>query len=233
MFRHRVAQPLSTATEDDRDDGEPSPADRQAGDHVGEPMDAQQGPTGGDRNSDQGSDSGERCPHQPWSVRVQEPKRCPSNKRPRPSCGRRGTSSRERRARRSTDGRSRLLVPLRPHDGRGRLLDGHRFRSGRGQTTAVRASLAAVAGLIAVSVAAGRGLLGVHWLTNVITSLAIGWAGPPSSRSSFSELGPPMLAHPQGASTTATKLPQRATGWWCKPQQSRPGAVANPRDIGP
>ena len=46
---------------------------------------------------------------------------------------------------------------------------------GRDRHKAVRAALAAMAALIAVSVAASRALLGVHWLTDVIGGLAVGW----------------------------------------------------------
>jgi membrane-associated phospholipid phosphatase len=46
---------------------------------------------------------------------------------------------------------------------------------GRDRPKVVRAALAAVAALIAVSVAASRALLGVHWLTDVIGGLAVGW----------------------------------------------------------
>jgi undecaprenyl-diphosphatase len=46
---------------------------------------------------------------------------------------------------------------------------------GRDRPKAVRATLAALAALIAVSVAASRALLGVHWLTDVIAGLAVGW----------------------------------------------------------
>ena len=47
---------------------------------------------------------------------------------------------------------------------------------GRDRPKAVRAALAGLASLIAVSVAASRALLGVHWLTDVIGGLAVGWA---------------------------------------------------------
>lgn len=46
---------------------------------------------------------------------------------------------------------------------------------GRDRPKAVRAVLAGMASLIAVSVAASRALLGVHWLTDVIGGLAVGW----------------------------------------------------------
>ena len=46
---------------------------------------------------------------------------------------------------------------------------------GRDRPKAVRSVLAGLASLIAVSVAASRALLGVHWLTDVIAGLAVGW----------------------------------------------------------
>ena len=49
------------------------------------------------------------------------------------------------------------------------------FILGRGSARATRALLAAGAALIAVAVAASRALLGVHWLTDVVAGLAIGY----------------------------------------------------------
>jgi undecaprenyl-diphosphatase len=46
---------------------------------------------------------------------------------------------------------------------------------GRGRSRRVKALLAASAAFIAVSVAASRVLLGVHWFTDVIAGLAMGW----------------------------------------------------------
>ena len=46
---------------------------------------------------------------------------------------------------------------------------------GRGRSVRVHALLAGVAIGIAVAVAASRVLLGVHWLTDVIAGLAVGW----------------------------------------------------------
>jgi undecaprenyl-diphosphatase len=46
---------------------------------------------------------------------------------------------------------------------------------GRDRSRRTQALLAAGAALIAVSVAASRALLGVHWLTDVVAGLAIGW----------------------------------------------------------
>ena len=47
---------------------------------------------------------------------------------------------------------------------------------GRGRSQRAKALLAAGASGIAVGVATTRVLLGVHWLTDVIAGLAIGWA---------------------------------------------------------
>jgi membrane-associated phospholipid phosphatase len=47
---------------------------------------------------------------------------------------------------------------------------------GRGRSQRVKAVLAAAAAAIAVGVATTRVLLGVHWLTDVLAGLAIGWA---------------------------------------------------------
>ena len=47
---------------------------------------------------------------------------------------------------------------------------------GRGRPRHVKALLAAGAGAIAVAVAVSRVLLGVHWLTDVLAGLAMGWA---------------------------------------------------------
>ena len=46
---------------------------------------------------------------------------------------------------------------------------------GRGRPRHVRAALGAVAALVAIAVASSRALLGVHWLTDVIAGLALGW----------------------------------------------------------
>ncbi len=49
------------------------------------------------------------------------------------------------------------------------------FVLGRGSARVPRALLAAGAALIAVAVAASRALLGVHWLTDIVAGLAIGY----------------------------------------------------------
>ncbi len=46
---------------------------------------------------------------------------------------------------------------------------------GRGRSRRTQAVLAGIATAIAISVAASRVLLGVHWLTDVIGGLAVGW----------------------------------------------------------
>ncbi|MEP7047776.1 MAG: phosphatase PAP2 family protein [Ilumatobacteraceae bacterium] len=76
---------------------------------------------------------------------------------------------------------------------------------GRDKSRRVRALLAAVAALIAVSVAASRALLGVHWLTDVIAGLVIGWGWFTIVAIVFGgraqRLGDPVSEHPQGTST--------------------------------
>ena len=87
---------------------------------------------------------------------------------------------------------------------------------GRDRSRLVRASLAAVAALIAVSVAASRALLGVHWLTDVIAGLAIGWGWFTIVAIIFGgraqRLGDPVAEHPQGTTTAdAKQQPEHAT----------------------
>jgi undecaprenyl-diphosphatase len=76
---------------------------------------------------------------------------------------------------------------------------------GRGHPRPLRASLAAAAALIAMAVAASRALLGVHWLTDIVAGVTIGYGwflvcavvfGGRAQR-----LGDPLTAWPQG--TTA------------------------------
>ncbi|MGH9272116.1 MAG: phosphatase PAP2 family protein [Ilumatobacteraceae bacterium] len=73
---------------------------------------------------------------------------------------------------------------------------------GRDRPRVVRAALGGAAALIAFAVAASRALLGVHWLTDVIGGLAVGYGwfvvvavifGGRAQR-----LGDPVTAHPQG-----------------------------------
>ena len=87
---------------------------------------------------------------------------------------------------------------------------------GRDRSRLVRASLAGGAALIAVSVATSRALLGVHWLTDVIAGLAIGWGWFTIVAIIFGgraqRLGDPVAEHPQGTTTAAAaKLPDHAT----------------------
>jgi membrane-associated phospholipid phosphatase len=49
------------------------------------------------------------------------------------------------------------------------------FVLGRGSARTIRALLAAGAALIAIAVAASRAMLGVHWLTDIVAGLAIGY----------------------------------------------------------
>jgi membrane-associated phospholipid phosphatase len=85
---------------------------------------------------------------------------------------------------------------------------------GRDKSRLVRASLAAGAALIAVSVATSRALLGVHWLSDVIAGLAIGWGWFTIVAIIFGgraqRLGDPVADHPQGVAT-AEPVPEHAT----------------------
>ena len=85
---------------------------------------------------------------------------------------------------------------------------------GRDRSRLARASLAAGAALIAVSVATSRALLGVHWLTDVIAGLAIGWGWFTIVAIIFGgraqRLGDPVADHPQGVATAAP-VSERAT----------------------
>lgn len=73
---------------------------------------------------------------------------------------------------------------------------------GRDRSRRARALLAGGAALIAISVATSRALLGVHWLSDVIAGLAVGWGwfmivaiifGGRAQR-----LGDPVADHPKG-----------------------------------
>jgi undecaprenyl-diphosphatase len=84
---------------------------------------------------------------------------------------------------------------------------------GRDRSRLARAALAAGAALIAVSVATSRALLGVHWLTDVIAGLAIGWGWFTIVAIIFGgraqRLGDPVTDHPQGVAT-AEPVAERA-----------------------
>jgi undecaprenyl-diphosphatase len=78
---------------------------------------------------------------------------------------------------------------------------------GRDRSRRTQAALAGGAALIAISVAASRALLGVHWLSDVIAGLAVGWGwfmivaiifGGRAQR-----LGDPVTDHPQGDAVVA------------------------------
>ncbi len=87
---------------------------------------------------------------------------------------------------------------------------------GRDRPRVVRAMLAAGGALIAVSVATSRALLGVHFLSDVIGGLFLGWGwfmlvaiifGGRAQR-----LGDPVSDHPQGAAASAaSKVPTGAS----------------------
>jgi membrane-associated phospholipid phosphatase len=73
---------------------------------------------------------------------------------------------------------------------------------GRGRSRRTRALLAAGAALISVAVAASRALLGVHWLTDVLAGLVIGWGWFLIVAIAFGgraqRLGDPATARPRG-----------------------------------
>jgi len=82
---------------------------------------------------------------------------------------------------------------------------------GRDRSHRTRAALAGGAALIAVSVAASRALLGVHWLTDVLAGLAIGWGWFTIVAIAFGgraqRLGDPLSDHPQGLGLPAMPSP--------------------------
>lgn len=75
---------------------------------------------------------------------------------------------------------------------------------GRGLPRVGRAVLAALAALIAAAVAASRALLGVHWVSDVLAGLAVGWGWFLLVAIAFGgraqRLGDPTSAEPQGLS---------------------------------
>jgi len=83
---------------------------------------------------------------------------------------------------------------------------------GRGYPRPIRALLAAGAALIAIAVAASRALLGVHWFTDIIAGVTIGYGwflicavvfGGRAQR-----LGDPLTDRPQGTSTRPDEAPR-------------------------
>jgi membrane-associated phospholipid phosphatase len=76
---------------------------------------------------------------------------------------------------------------------------------GRGYPRLIRALLAAGAGLIAAGVAASRALLGVHWLTDIVAGVVIGYGWFLICAMMFGgraqRLGDPLTAQPQGTSS--------------------------------
>jgi membrane-associated phospholipid phosphatase len=77
---------------------------------------------------------------------------------------------------------------------------------GRDRSRRTRAVLAGAAALVAVSVAASRALLGVHWLSDVIAGLAIGWGWFTIVAIAFGgraqRLGDAVTDQPQGLAAT-------------------------------
>jgi undecaprenyl-diphosphatase len=77
-----------------------------------------------------------------------------------------------------------------------------------------RAVAAAVAAFIAAAVAASRALLGVHWLTDIVAGLAVGWGWFTLVAIAFGgrllRLGEPMERVERGRSVSRTRGPRRA-----------------------
>ena len=82
---------------------------------------------------------------------------------------------------------------------------------GRGSPRLIRALLAAAAALIAIAVATSRALLGVHWFTDIVAGLAIGYGWFLVCAVMFGgraqRLGDPITTRPHGTRTH----PQRTT----------------------
>ena len=83
--------------------------------------------------------------------------------------------------------------------------------AGRGCSRRRRALLAGGAALIAVAVAASRALLGVHWLSDVVAGLAIGWGWFTLAAIFFGgrsqRLGDPVAEQPHGTAVAAEATP--------------------------
>ena len=71
---------------------------------------------------------------------------------------------------------ARPVLPERPLVDRGLVLRRARADHGAGRGARARALLAGTAGGIAAAVAASRVLLDVHWLSDVIAGVMLGWA---------------------------------------------------------
>jgi undecaprenyl-diphosphatase len=84
---------------------------------------------------------------------------------------------------------------------------------GRGRSRGTKAFLAAGAAFIAVAVATTRVFLGVHWMTDVIAGLAMGWAWFAIASIAFGgrvlSFGRPVEIAQEAAETQAAELPPR------------------------
>ncbi|MDO8391531.1 MAG: phosphatase PAP2 family protein [Actinomycetota bacterium] len=82
---------------------------------------------------------------------------------------------------------------------------------GAGTSRRARAALAAAAALVAVSVATSRALLGVHWLSDVIAGLLIGWGWFTIAAILFggrvARLGDPVSVRPAGGTASGLSVP--------------------------
>jgi membrane-associated phospholipid phosphatase len=86
---------------------------------------------------------------------------------------------------------------------------------GRGGTRTTRALLAATAALIAIAVAASRAMLGVHWLTDVVAGLAIGYCwffiGAVMFGGRAQRLGDPVTTHSEGTTAHPDRITRGTT----------------------
>ena len=86
---------------------------------------------------------------------------------------------------------------------------------GRDRPRPIRALLAAGAGLIAISVAASRALLGVHWFTDIIAGVAIGYGWFLICAVVFvgraQRFGEPLTNHPPGTKIHSDESAARRT----------------------
>ena len=91
---------------------------------------------------------------------------------------------------------------------------------GRGRRRAVRNAIAGVAAALAVLVAGSRVMLGVHWFTDVLAGIALGWAWLAVCSIAFGgrllDFGAPVAAATAVADHTPGE-PPATRGQWVRP----------------
>ena len=106
------------------------------------------------------------------------------------------------------------VLPLRPRRGRRGHLRGRRPAHGRGRRRAVRNAIAGGAVALAVLVSGSRVMLGVHWFTDVLAGVSLGWAWLAVCSNVFGgrllDFGAPVAAATAVADRTAGEPPARA-----------------------